>query len=117
VYFASSRLLERLSFSLLGQRRSCVVLEHRRQVPPLLEREAVAMNAHRCDNTFLRIEPPARVTGAAPSFAELNSVHDRFFRRGTVGSYRDEMPQDVEQLFWAQPHHAEAMALLGYTSP
>lgn len=64
--------------------------------------------------TELGIEPPAQVDGAAPGFSELNSVHDRFFRRGAVGSYRGEMPQDVQELFWAQPQHAEAMALLGY---
>lgn len=58
----------------------------------------------------LGIELPARTNRAAPGFAELNSVHSQFFRRGAVGSYRDEMSQEVQASFWAQPHHAEAMA-------
>lgn len=64
----------------------------------------------------LGVEPQARVNGAAPTFPELHSVHGQFFRRGAVGSYRDEMPPEVQASFWAQPHHAEAMALLGYDS-
>ncbi len=64
----------------------------------------------------LGLEPPKRADGAAPSFAELNAVHQDFFRRGVVGSYRDEMLPETLARFWAQPHHAEAMALLGYGS-
>lgn len=62
----------------------------------------------------LGIKPPKRANATAPGFSELNTVHGQFFRRGAVGSYRDEMPRDVQASFWAQPHHAEAMALLGY---
>ena len=57
---------------------------------------------------------PKRADAAVPSFAELNTVHGDFFRRGVVGSYQDEMPPEIQASFWAQPHHAEAMALLGY---
>lgn len=64
----------------------------------------------------LGVKPQALADGAVPAFSELHLVHGAFFRRGVVGSYRDEMPQDVEASFWAQPHHAEAMALLGYGS-
>lgn len=62
----------------------------------------------------LGVRPQARVNGEAPGFSDLHSVHGAFFRRGVAGSYRDEMPRDVQELFWAQPHHAEAMALLDY---
>ena len=62
------------------------------------------------------LELPKRADAAAPSFAELNAVHADFFRRGVVGSYQDEMPPETQARFWAQPHHAEAMALLGYGS-
>jgi hypothetical protein len=60
----------------------------------------------------LGLEPgPA---AAIPSFAELQQVDDRFFRRGTTGTHRDELPDDLHQAFWAQPDNAAAMALLGW---
>lgn len=65
----------------------------------------------------LGIDQPRRANAAVPSFSELNTVHRDFFRRGAVGSYRGEMPPEVQASFWAQPHHEEAMALLGYNSP
>ena len=52
--------------------------------------------------------------GAAPGFEELQTVNGRFFRRGEVGSYKDEMPDELHELFWQQPDHQEAMRLLGY---
>jgi hypothetical protein len=53
-------------------------------------------------------------TAAIPTFAELHQVDDRFFRRGFTGTYRDELPEDLHQAFWAQPDNATAMALLGW---
>ncbi|MEM7330933.1 MAG: sulfotransferase domain-containing protein [Chloroflexota bacterium] len=50
----------------------------------------------------------------ALTFEALQSVNPHFFRRGVVGSYKDELPNDLEALFWQQPEHAEAMKLLGY---
>jgi hypothetical protein len=49
-----------------------------------------------------------------PSFGELHAIDGDFFRRGTVGSHRDEMPDDLRNLFHAQPENATAMQLLGY---
>jgi len=49
----------------------------------------------------------------APSFAELHAIDGRFFCRGTAGSHRDEMPDDLHELFWVQPDNAAAMRLLG----
>lgn len=46
------------------------------------------------------------------SFEQLHSSAPRFYRRGIVGSHRDEMPRSLEQLFWS--HHGEAMKALGY---
>lgn len=51
---------------------------------------------------------------SAPTFEELRQVNAGFFRRGMVGSYRDEMPPELEELFWAQPDNAEAMKRLGF---
>ena len=49
-----------------------------------------------------------------PTFAELHQRDADFFRRGVVGSHRDELPVDVEAAFWARPENQRAMALLGY---
>lgn len=46
------------------------------------------------------------------SFLELHERDPRNFRRGIVGSHRDEMPPEIEGLFWEQ--HGAAMATLGY---
>ena len=53
----------------------------------------------------------------APDFAALRRTDARFFRRGVVGSYRDELPAHLHELFWSRPGNAEAMALLGYAEP
>jgi hypothetical protein len=62
----------------------------------------------------LNILPPKRVNASPPTFSELHKVDGEFFRRGAVGSYRDEMTQEIQESFWKQPHHSEAMTLLGY---
>lgn len=51
---------------------------------------------------------------SAPTFEELKQVNHDFFRRGIVGSYRDEMPSELQELFWAQPDNAEAMKRFGF---
>src|SRR5262249_20466875 len=35
-----------------------------------------------------------------PSFAELQRADDRFFRRGHTATHRDELPDDLHELFW-----------------
>jgi hypothetical protein len=52
-----------------------------------------------------------------PSFAELQQADDRFFRRGLTATHRDELPDELHRLFWAQPDNATAMQLLGYEVP
>ncbi|MFY9932722.1 MAG: sulfotransferase domain-containing protein [Streptosporangiaceae bacterium] len=64
------------------------------------------------DALRLGLEPAT--TAAIPTFAELHHVDGRFFRRGFTGTYRDELPEDLHQAFWAQPGNAAAMALLGW---
>lgn len=49
-----------------------------------------------------------------PSFHELRDLDGLFFRRGVSLSYLDEMPQELNELFWAQPGNALAMQRLGY---
>jgi hypothetical protein len=58
--------------------------------------------------------PCAQGDAALPSFADLHTTDNRFFRRGVTGSHRDELPRDLEALFWAQPDNAAAMARLGW---
>lgn len=55
-----------------------------------------------------------RAGSEAPTFAELHHVDPRFFRRGQIGTYRDELPDDLHDLFWSRPDNVTAMALLGY---
>jgi hypothetical protein len=62
----------------------------------------------------INIKPQRQVNAVPPVFSELNKVDGGFFRRGAVGSYRDEMPREIQESFWQQPHHAEAMTVLGY---
>ncbi len=60
---------------------------------------------------------PELVLNAAaniPSFADLHRTDSEFFRRGAVGVYRDEMPSELQELFWAQPENAMAMKQLRY---
>ncbi|HLJ10916.1 MAG TPA: sulfotransferase domain-containing protein [Planctomycetaceae bacterium] len=49
-----------------------------------------------------------------PSFGDLHALDAEFFRRGVAGSHRDEMPDDLHDLFWDQPENSTAMQLLGY---
>jgi hypothetical protein len=49
-----------------------------------------------------------------PSFAELQRADDRFFRRGHTATHRDELPDELHELFWSQPDNKAAMQLLGY---
>jgi len=49
-----------------------------------------------------------------PSFGELRQTDRRFFRRGRTDTYRDELPEELHQLFWSQPDNLAAMQLLGY---
>jgi hypothetical protein len=60
----------------------------------------------------------------APSFKDIRTKRykygrnwkknrERFFRRGIVGAWKDEMPDDLHHLFWEL--HGDAMIKLGYT--
>lgn len=47
------------------------------------------------------------------SFSQLQQGCPWMFRRGISGSWRDEMPERLQRLFWQ--HHGNAMKLAGYT--
>lgn len=54
-----------------------------------------------------------RQEAVIPAFPELNRLDHGFFRRGISGSYRDEMPEALHDLFWSKPENIAAMALIG----
>jgi hypothetical protein len=68
--------------------------------------EAVERAAER-----LGLSLPA-ASGFVPTFAELKAWKPKSFRNGVVGAWRDEMPADVEALFWKL--HGATMEGLGY---
>lgn len=47
-----------------------------------------------------------------PSFSQLHNEWPKFFRKGKIGSWREEMPSRLHELFWM--HHANAMEAFGY---
>lgn len=63
-----------------------------------------------------RIVPdlPSRTDVTLPTFGELQQFDPRFFRRGTTGTHRDEMPAELEELFWSYEDNRGAMSRLGY---
>ena len=47
-----------------------------------------------------------------PGFEKYHKEHPQFFRRGIVGGWRDEMSEELEELFWKS--NGETMQWLGY---
>ena len=68
---------------------------------PIVERALAGLGMH-SQSTASRL----------PSFAELRERSPTFFRVGRVGSHRDELPQELEELFWSRS--AGAMRRYGY---
>lgn len=63
-----------------------------------------------------RVAPdlPAPGESTVPTFDQLHQLDPRFFRRGLNGTHRDEMPADLEALFWSYEDNRVAMSRLGY---
>lgn len=51
--------------------------------------------------------------GKGPGFEELRRRRPDLYRRGKVGSHKDEMPEDLEELFWQ--YHGHVMEAMGYS--
>lgn len=49
---------------------------------------------------------------SVPSFSELHEKVPEFFRKGQIGSWREEMREDLHNLFWNR--NADAMSRMGY---
>lgn len=72
------------------------------ETPTAVVREAVA-------------ELPMELTergGRIKSFAELHEELPNFFRRGTVGGFKADLPENLQRVFWDL--HGETMQRLGY---
>ncbi len=48
-----------------------------------------------------------------PTFKQLHAASPRFFRKGLSGSWREDMPPSIQQLFWR--YHGHVMSELGYS--
>ncbi len=57
-------------------------------------------------------EAAVRGGESMPSFEDLHAVIPWFFRKGKVGAWRDEMPDELHKLFWER--HREAMIRFHY---
>jgi hypothetical protein len=53
------------------------------------------------------------ISGAPPSFQELHATIPWFFRRGKTGSWHEEMPAHLQDLFLER--HGETLLCLGYS--
>lgn len=71
--------------------------------------DPVGVVAEACDRLGLSL-PDA--SGSPPEFADLRSRNPTFARRGVARSWRDEMPAEIEALFWDRC--GEAMTAAGY---
>lgn len=47
-----------------------------------------------------------------PDFEQLQQKWPQFFRKGKIGTWKDEMPDSLHRLFWK--HHETGMTMLGY---
>jgi len=74
--------------------------------------DPVEVVKHSASSLALHLVPIA--DAVVPCFEDLHRVDPTFFRRGAVGSHRDEMPDELHDVFRAQPENAAAMRALGY---
>jgi hypothetical protein len=51
---------------------------------------------------------------ALTTFRELHKKWPNFFRRGVVGSHKDEMPNEIQKIFWKSKIHHEVMERYGF---
>lgn len=56
---------------------------------------------------------PSGMAESVPTFDELHAKWPEFFRRGKIGSWKDEMPEQLHRLFWR--FQGEAMGQIGYS--
>lgn len=62
-------------------------------------------------------EVPAVERASIPTFEELHRLDAGFFRAGRPGSHRTELPDELEEAFWARADNRRAMAELARRFP
>lgn len=65
--------------------------------------------ARACERLGVTLPAPS---GSLPLLEELKAIDPLIFRKGKAGSWRDEMPSELEELFWKL--HGQSMERLGY---
>lgn len=60
----------------------------------------------------LKIKVDSTPKTELPSFDSLHEKWPQFFRKGKLGSWKEEMSEDLHELFWT--YHWEAMESFGY---
>lgn len=89
---------------------------HRKALTITLKFEDLIANPIDCiDSALINIGfqgQLSREKQKTPSFNELQSQWSKFFRKGKIGSWKDEMSSDLEQMFWLK--HGFMMEKLGY---
>ena len=73
------------------------------------------LNVIRRSLTELDLKLPDEKSTDFPTFAELKQQMPKFFRKGQIGSWRNEMPDELQSLFWE--YHGDVMHQLGYDEP
>jgi hypothetical protein len=71
--------------------------------------DPAAATANVCSQLGLVLPPPS---GRLPTSEEFKSAGPLVFRTGRMGTWKEEMPAELEDLFWSL--HGGTMALLGY---
>jgi hypothetical protein len=80
---------------------------------PLRFEDAIARPAYWAGHVIEALGIPLTRTGEAPpTFEELHRTWPQFFRRGKVGSWRDEFPPELLDTFWKE--FGATMRRLGY---
>ncbi|GIM98060.1 sulfotransferase domain-containing protein [Paractinoplanes toevensis] len=76
--------------------------------------ELIADPAAAADRVMAVVAPGVRadLDAVIPRFEQLRQVDAGFFRRGVVGSHRDEFPPALLELFWSRPDNRAAMQVL-----
>jgi hypothetical protein len=71
--------------------------------------DAGAACVRACEEVGVGLPP---LSGRVPGGDELKAIDPLIFRKGTVGAWREEMPTELEALFWSV--HGETMSRMGY---
>jgi hypothetical protein len=87
-------------------RPQCAVVRFENLIRQPVEVVAAALRS-------IGFDPAVRADFSMLSFCELHGMSPISFRVGRTGSWREEMPRDLEGLFWER--HGDTARDMGYT--